>query len=99
MDEIITFHPLSGQHFHAIAKKYINQLQERVAKQEVQLIVDDEVIDWVVKHGVDAQFGARPLKRFVQRHVETFVARELLEVNEQQRTIHLTVHNDELTSV
>ena len=99
MDEIITFHPLSDQHFHAIAKKYITQLQERVAKQEVQLIVDDEVIDWVVKHGADAQFGARPLKRFVQRHVETFVAKQLLAVNEQQRTIHLTINNDELTNI
>ena len=99
MDEIITFHPLSDQHFHAIAKKYITQLQERVAKQEVQLIVDDAVIDWVVKHGADAQFGARPLKRFVQRHVETFVAKQLLAVNEQQRTIHLTINNDELTNI
>ena len=98
MDEIITFHPLSGKHFHAIAKKYIRQLQERVAKQEVQLVIDDAVIDWVVKHGVDAQFGARPLKRFVQRHVETFVAKQLLAVNEQQRSIHLTVINDELTN-
>ena len=98
MDEIITFHPLSDKHFHAIAKKYIGQLQERVAKQEVQLIVGDEVIDWVVKHGVDAQFGARPLKRFVQRHVETYVARQLLAGNEQQRKLHLTVRNDELTN-
>ena len=99
MDEIITFHPLNDQHFHAIAKKYITQLQERVAKQEVQLIVDDAVIDWVVKHGVDPQFGARPLKRFVQRHVETFVAKQLLAVNEQQRTIHLTINNDQLTNI
>ncbi len=99
MDEIITFHPLSGKHFHAIAKKYIMQLQERVAKQDVQLIVDDEVIDWVVKHGVDAQFGARPLKRFVQRHVETYVAKLILAANEQHRSIHLTVHDDELTSI
>ena len=99
MDEIITFHPLSDKHFHAIAKKYIVQLQERVAKQEVQLTVDDEVLDWVVKHGVDAQFGARPLKRFVQRHVETYVARLLLAGNEQQRSIRLTINNDELTDV
>ncbi len=99
MDDIITFQPLSDKHFHAIARKYVTQLQERVAKQEVQLTVDDEVLDWVVKHGVDAQFGARPLKRFVQRHVETYVARLLLAGNEQQRTIHLTVNNDELTNV
>ncbi|MER1984497.1 MAG: AAA family ATPase [Solibacillus sp.] len=78
MDDIIMFHALSNEHFHAIAWKYVQQLQKRVAQQEVELQVEDAVIDWVVKHGIDPQFGARPLKRFVQRHLETVVARELL---------------------
>ncbi|WP_341322456.1 AAA family ATPase [Solibacillus sp. FSL H8-0523] len=78
MDDIIMFHALSNEHFHAIAWKYVHQLQARVAEQEITLHVDDAVVDWVVKHGIDPQFGARPLKRFVQRHLETIVARELL---------------------
>lgn len=78
MDDIIMFHALSNEHFHAIAWKYVHQLQARVAEQEITLAVDDAVVDWVVKHGIDPQFGARPLKRFVQRHLETVVARELL---------------------
>lgn len=78
MDDIIMFHALSNEHFHAIAWKYVHQLQARVAEQEITLAVDDAVVDWVVKHGIDPQFGARPLKRFVQRHLETLVARELL---------------------
>ena len=78
MDDIIMFHALSNEHFHKIAWKYVNQLQERVAEQDITLSVDDEVVDWIVKHGIDPQFGARPLKRFVQRHLETIVARELL---------------------
>ena len=40
--------------------------------------MDDAVIDYVVEHGADPQFGARPLKRFVQRYLETAVAKELL---------------------
>ena len=97
MDEIITFHPLSNQHFALIAKKYIEQLKERVSTQSVNLQVDQSVIDWVVEHGVDAQFGARPLKRFVQRHVETVVAQLLLskEISENQN-VYLTIENDEL---
>ena len=97
MDEIITFHPLSNQHFSLITKKYIEQLKERVSTQSVNLQVDQSVIDWVVEHGVDAQFGARPLKRFVQRHVETIVAQMLLskEVSENQ-IVHLTIENGEL---
>lgn len=78
MDDIIMFHALSNEHFHKIAWKYVKQLQERVAEQEITLSVDGEVVDWIVKHGIDPQFGARPLKRFVQRHLETIVARELL---------------------
>ena len=58
--------------------KYVHQLVKRVAQQEVTLEVDDKVIDWIVEQGVDVQFGARPLKRFVQRYVETAVAKELL---------------------
>lgn len=78
IDDIILFHALTDEHFNAIARKYIKQLQERVAENEITLVVDDEVVDWVVENGVDSQFGARPLKRFVQRHVETAVAKELL---------------------
>ena len=78
VDDIIMFHALSTEHFHAIAWKYVGQLQNRVAEQEIELKVSDEVVDWIVEHGIDPQFGARPLKRFIQRNVETAVAKELL---------------------
>lgn len=97
MDEIITFHPLENEHFTAISKKYIGQLIERVSEQEVEVVVDPEVYDWIVKHGVDAQFGARPLKRFIQRHIETEVAKALLRGKEGGE-IHLTIENEELVS-
>ncbi|AWE06437.1 ATP-dependent chaperone ClpB [Lysinibacillus sp. 2017] len=97
MDDIIMFHALSNEHFHAIAWKYVHQLQDRVAEQEITLHVSDEVVNWVVENGVDPQFGARPLKRFVQRHLETMVARELLkgEVTAGQ-TMSITLDNGEL---
>jgi len=78
VDDIIMFHALTSEHFNAITWKYIEQLQKRVAEQEVTLTVDKEVVEWVVEQGVDPQFGARPLKRFIQRNVETVVAKELL---------------------
>ncbi|GLC87749.1 ATP-dependent Clp protease ATP-binding subunit [Lysinibacillus piscis] len=78
MDDIILFHALSDAHFTSIAWKYVEQLVKRVAEQEITLVVEPAVIDWVVEQGADAQFGARPLKRFVQRHLETAVAKELL---------------------
>ncbi|MBM7607919.1 ATP-dependent Clp protease ATP-binding subunit ClpB [Lysinibacillus composti] len=78
VDDIIMFHALTSEHFNAITWKYMEQLQKRVAEQEVTLTVDEDVVEWVVEHGVDPQFGARPLKRFIQRNVETAVAKELL---------------------
>lgn len=78
VDDIIMFHALTNEHFASIAWKYVKQLQERVAEQEITLQIADDVVDWVVENGVDPQFGARPLKRFVQRYIETAVAKELL---------------------
>ncbi|MDM5231884.1 ATP-dependent Clp protease ATP-binding subunit [Lysinibacillus pakistanensis] len=94
MDDIIMFHALSDEHFTAIAWKYVEQLVKRVAEQEITLQVNQEVIDWVVQQGADAQFGARPLKRFVQRYIETAVAKELLrgEVLPGE-TLHVRMHD------
>lgn len=97
MDDIIMFHALSSEHFHAIAWKYVHQLQSRVAEQEISLQVDAAVIDWVVENGIDPQFGARPLKRFVQRHLETIVARELLKGDVTAgETLHISLEDGEI---
>ncbi|MFY3791500.1 ATP-dependent Clp protease ATP-binding subunit [Ureibacillus sp. MALMAid1270] len=97
VDDIIMFHSLSSDHFTAIAWKYIKQLQTRVAEQEITLNIDESVVNWVVEHGVDPQFGARPLKRFIQRNVETVVAKELLKGEVLPgNTIKVTIENDEL---
>ncbi|MFF5996758.1 AAA family ATPase [Lysinibacillus sp. KU-BSD001] len=97
VDDIITFHALSNEHFGAIVRKYVSQLEKRVAEQEIKLVVEEAVIAFVVAHGADPQFGARPLKRFVQRHLETAVAKELLrgEVTPGD-TLYLIVENDEI---
>ena len=95
VDDIITFHALSTEHFGAIVRKYVDALAARVAEQEIQLVVDDAVIDYVVEHGADPQFGARPLKRFVQRYLETAVAKELLSGKVTPgSTMRLALEND-----
>jgi len=97
VDDIIMFHALNSDHFTAIAWKYINQLQSRVAEQEIHLHVDESVGKWVVEHGVDPQLGARPLKRFIQRNLETLVAKELLKGEAiPGDTLFVTVEEDGL---
>ena len=94
MDDIILFHALSDEHFSAIAWKYVEQLVKRVAEQEITLQVDEDVIQWVVEQGADPQFGARPLKRYVQRFIETAVAKELLRGDVLPgETLHITMRD------
>lgn len=78
MDEIVLFHSLNESHFSAITEKYLAQLASRLKEQEVSVTFTSQLIDWVVLEGTDAAFGARPLRRFIQRHVETAVAKALL---------------------
>ncbi|MFS0574504.1 AAA family ATPase [Sporosarcina sp. 179-K 3D1 HS] len=78
MDDIIIFHSLKADAFRLIAQKMLEDLVKRLEEQEVVLTYDDHVVDWIVREGTDADFGARPLKRFIQRHVETVVAKELI---------------------
>ena len=78
MDDIIIFHSLTGNAFKRIARKMLDDLVVRLDEQEVAMKYDEAVLDWIVEEGTDADFGARPLKRFIQRHVETVVAKELI---------------------
>ncbi|HEY9582167.1 MAG TPA: AAA family ATPase [Savagea sp.] len=97
MDDIVMFHALSGKTFNLIAKKMLHDLEVRLLEQQIDLQYEEEVIDWIVAHGTDAQFGARPLKRFIQRHIETAVARHIIarQVNEDG-IIRLSIEEGEL---
>lgn len=78
LDDTIIFHSLSGDTFKRIAEKMLNELADRLKEQEFTLTYDDAVVDWIVESGTDADFGARPLQRFIQRYVETVVAKEII---------------------
>jgi len=78
IDDIVIFHALNNDHFYGIAKKMIGELAARMSQQHIKLSVDDSVINYIVEAGTDPIFGARPLKRFIQRRIETDIARELI---------------------
>jgi ATP-dependent Clp protease ATP-binding subunit ClpB len=97
MDEIVLFHSLKGSHFTSITEKYLAQLATRLKDQEVTITFSQTLIDWVVNEGTDAAFGARPLRRFIQRHVETAVAKALLGGSlTAGSTVEVTVENGEV---
>ena len=78
LDEIVVFHPLAAEHISEIVKLQLERLKKRLAKQDYILDVSDDVIDWLAKRGYDPVYGARPLKRAIQTHLENPLAEALL---------------------
>lgn len=79
IDEVVVFHALAEEHIQGIAKIQLNKLLARLAKMEIGLTVTDAALGEVAKAGFDPVFGARPLKRAIQEHIENPLAREILE--------------------
>ena len=97
MDDIIIFHSLTADSFKSITRKMLGDLVERLAMQDATLSYDEDVVNWIVAEGADADFGARPLKRFIQRHVETKVAKEVIRGSLQEdEQIQLSMEDGQL---
>ncbi|MCT2342729.1 ATP-dependent chaperone ClpB [Niallia taxi] len=78
IDEIILFKPLSLTEIKEIVLKLISQLQSRLSDQQIDISMTDRAKEYIAVNGFDPVFGARPLRRFLQRTVETVLARELI---------------------
>lgn len=78
LDEIIMFKPLTKENIGSIIDLMVKDLNRRLAPQEVQLELSDEAKDYIIDGGYDPVYGARPLKRFLQKNVETLAARLIL---------------------
>lgn len=78
IDEIIVFHPLEKKHIRQIVTLMAHQLQNRLNEQEIELELTDTALDLVADKGFDAEYGARPLRRAIQKHIEDRLSEELL---------------------
>ncbi|CAI6076628.1 ATP-dependent chaperone ClpB [Cohnella sp. JJ-181] len=78
VDDIVLFKPLSIVEIEAIVRKLARRLGERLAERDIDLRLTDAAIRFIAREGFDPVYGARPLKRFIQRHLETRVARALI---------------------
>nr|WP_255558822.1 ATP-dependent chaperone ClpB [Horticoccus luteus] len=100
IDETILFKPLTLEEITSIVDLLMADLNHRLAEQRVTVKLDAKAREWVAEKGYDPVFGARPLKRFLQRHIETKLARALIggTVGEGWE-VTFTVENDQLTPV
>ncbi len=79
IDEIIVFNALNSAVMKQIADKFLGQLKTRLLEKDIYLEVTEAAKDRIIELGTDSTFGARPMKRHIQRTVETMVARKILE--------------------
>jgi len=97
IDEIIIFHTLQKQELRHIVQLQIQRLEKRLAERKMSLKLSDAALDFLAEVGYDPVFGARPLKRAIQRELETQIAKSILrgEFNDGD-TIYVDVENERL---
>ena len=97
LDEIIMFKPLTKDNIGNIIKLMMNDLNKRLEDREIQVALTPEAESFIIEHGYDPIYGARPLKRFLQKHVETLSAKLILEdAVDAGDTIEIGVADDKL---
>jgi ATP-dependent Clp protease ATP-binding subunit ClpB len=79
VDEIIVFKPLTEKEIREIVDLQLRHLQERVERNNMKIEFDDEVKDWLGKLGYDIAYGARPLKRTIQKHLVNVLSEKILD--------------------
>ncbi|MFZ3590882.1 ATP-dependent protease ATP-binding subunit ClpC [Bacillus sp. DJP31] len=96
IDEIIVFHSLEKKHLKDIVTLMSEQLIKRLIEQDIDLVVTDSALDKLAEEGNDLEYGARPLRRSIQKNVEDRLSEELLRgLFERGHKIELSVENNE----
>jgi ATP-dependent Clp protease ATP-binding subunit ClpB len=90
VDEIIVFHALSTEHLKKIVRIQLEGLRKRLAERHITIEVTDAALEHLVRVGFDPAYGARPLKRTIQKEVETVLGRRILEGKVRDgQTVHI----------
>ena len=97
LDEIIMFKPLTKENIANIVELLVNDMNKRLSDRDLKIVLTDEAKDMIIDGGYEPQFGARPLRRYLQKTVETLSAKLILsgEVDEGD-TIRITAENGQL---
>lgn len=94
IDEIVYFDPLSKDTQRLIVKKMLDELSSRLKEQYYSVSFDESIVKYVLDSAFDTQFGARPLKRFIQDQIETYLASKIVEGNLSTKQSYLLSYKD-----
>jgi len=98
VDDIIIFHTLTEQHLAKIIDLLIKDVEQRLAEHNIALKVNDEAKSWLISKGYNPEYGARPLRRAIQRYVENPLSTKILRGNfKEGDTVAISVEAEELS--
>ena len=98
VDDIIYFNSLGEEVIKKIVNKFIKELEERLSKLQISINISDRALTEIVNEGFDKIYGARPLKRFIQKEIETPLAREIIKgAIKEKSLVQIDFIKDEFT--
>jgi ATP-dependent Clp protease ATP-binding subunit ClpC len=98
IDDIITFHQLTKEHLKSIVDLLILEVEKRLADRKIKLEVNEEAKAWLVQKGYDPMYGARPLRRAIQKYVENPISTRILQGEfKEGDTIAISLKEDNLS--
>ncbi|SDN14452.1 ATP-dependent chaperone ClpB [Bacillus sp. OK048] len=98
IDETILFKPLSIVDIKGIVVKMLKELQDRLKDQDIEVTITDQAKEYIAVNGFDPIYGARPLKRYIQRNIETKLARAIIAGTVHNHSVvKITSENEEIT--
>jgi ATP-dependent Clp protease ATP-binding subunit ClpC len=98
IDDVIIFHPLTEEHLKSIVDMLIREVERRLAERSIKLEVKGEAKAWLAQRGYDPVYGARPLRRAIQRYMENPISTKILKGEfKEGDTIAVSLKEDKLT--
>jgi ATP-dependent Clp protease ATP-binding subunit ClpC len=98
IDDVIIFHPLTEEHLRSIVDLLIHEVERRLAERKIKLEVNEEAKAWLAQKGYDPIYGARPLRRAIQRYVENPISTKILQGEfKEGDTIAINLKEDNLS--
>jgi ATP-dependent Clp protease ATP-binding subunit ClpB len=94
VDDVIMFTPLTRENVREIVENHFKDIQKTLAAQNIQFSATEEALDWLAQLGYDPQYGARPLKRVLQRKVLNELSKEILAGNVKKDSTILLALDD-----
>ena len=97
LDEIVFYKPLSKENIRAIVELMLEDLNRRLVDKQLRCVLTEAAMDYVIDNGFDPVYGARPLKRFLQSHIETLIAKKIIAGDLlPESTLEVDIENQQL---